>query len=525
MDAYRLWLIPLFTIARTVLSQYIWAFIKSAIAFSNQTEPCDIIATVKSYPNIPSGVFTSPRLSIVVVVLLALAVGAASGLAVAMAANPLYAFAALVGIIAALTIIARADVGMLTFVVLAVALPFAVLPIPLGLVKLTFIDVLITMLLLMWILRLMAQPGEHIRTTPIDGLVLLLLVLTLLAFSLGTGYKSETIRLFLKIINSIIFFFTVTNCVRHRFHLKQIAAGMIVSGAVTSVIGIVLWMLPRPTTIRILSSLRPLGYPSGPEVLRLVADTETLRATATSIDPNVLGAALMLCLAVTVAQIMSPRPALPLLWIIPLFGVMLVCFVLTLSRSSWVGLVVALAVLGALKYRRLWLVFFVAAAAIYFGTVPFAEQYLGHLQSGLQFQDKASAMRLGEYKDALRLISQYPWFGVGFGEAPSVDLYIGASSIYLEMAEEMGLVGLGAFLITMAVLLWRLVKGLFSITDQELQGYLAGFGAAVLAALVAGAFDHHFFNLRFPHTVALFWLCASVALATIRINWEERECG
>jgi hypothetical protein len=35
---------------------------------------------------------------------------------------------------------------------------------------------------------------------------------------------------------------------------------------------------------------------------------------------------------------------------------------------------------------------------------------------------------------------------------------------------------------------------------------LVGLQAAVLAALVAGLFDHYFFNLRFPHMVALFWL-------------------
>jgi O-antigen ligase len=468
--------------------------------------------------------FENLRLRTAVILLAAVSLGVAAGLAVSSPTNPLVAFAALAGIIAAVAITSRIEIGLLSFIVLAIVLPFAVIPIPLGLVKLTFVDVVLTVLLLTWVFRLLGRPGEHLRTTPVDGLVLLFLALTLVSFALGTGYKSETIRLFLKIINSILFFFTVSNCVRSRAHLRQVTAGLLVSGALTSIIGIALWLLPRPTTIRVLSSLRPLGYPSGPEVLRLVADTDTLRATSTSVDPNVLGAALMLCLALAVAQLLSSRPVLPPLWIAVITGVMAVCFVLTLSRSSWVGLVVALAILGALKYRRLWLVFVLAAVAVYFGTVPFAEQYLSHLQTGLQFQDKASAMRLGEYKDALRLISQYPWFGVGFGDAPSVDLYVGASSIYLEMAEEMGLVGLGAFILTMGRLLWHLARGLFKVADGELQGYLAGFGTAIVAALVAGAFDHHFFNLRFPHTVALFWLCASITLASLRIYQEEREC-
>ncbi|MCL4535072.1 MAG: O-antigen ligase family protein [Bacteroidetes bacterium] len=458
-----------------------------------------------------------------VTVLAGVAAGAVVGLGVAAASSPLYAVAGLVGAVAAVAVVSRTQTGLLAFVALAILLPFGVIPIPLGLVKLTFIDAVITALLIMWVLRLMARPGERLYTSPIDGLVVLFILLALVSFVLGTGYSAETVRLFLKIINSILFFFTVINCVRTRRHLRELAAGLVIAGTATAIIGIVLWALPQPTTIRLLSALRPLSYPSGVDVLRFVADTETLRATSTSVDPNVLGSALMLCLAVTAGQLLSSRPALPKVWLAAMGGVMLVCFFLTLSRSSWIGLAAAMALLGTIKYRRLWILFALVAAALYFGTIPFAEQYISHLQSGLEFQDQAAAMRLGEYKDAVRLISQYPWFGVGFGEAPSVDLYIGASSIYLEMAEEMGLVGAGLFVITMAVLLWHTLRGLFQVTDSELQGYLAGWTGGILAALVAGTADHHFFNLRFPHTVALFWLIAALALVTIRIYRQESE--
>lgn len=453
---------------------------------------------------------------------LGLFLGVAVGLGVAAGRNPLLPVAALAGLIGAIAVVWRTQNSLLAFIGLAIVLPFAVIPVPLGPVKLTFIDAILTALLLMWVLRLLARPEERLQTSSIDGLVLLFILLALVSFSLGSGYQGETVRLFLKIINSILLFFSVINCVRTRQHLRELTIGLLVAGTTTSVIGIVLWLLPHATTIRLLSALRPLNYPTGPEVLRFVADTETLRATSTSVDPNVLGAALMLCLAVAAGQLLSARPALPKHWLVPMVAAMGTCFVLTLSRSSWIGLAASLVLLGTLRYRRLWAVFAAGAAALYFGTVPFAEQYISHLQSGLMFQDQAAAMRLGEYKDAIRLIQQYPWFGVGFGEAPDIDLYIGASSIYLEMAQEMGLVGTGVFLITMALLLWKSIYGLFEVADAELQGYLTGWTGAIVSALVAGTADHHFFNLRFPHTVALFWLLAALALVTIRIYRQSR---
>ena len=127
-------------------------------------------------------------------------------------------------------------------------------------------------------------------------------------------------------------------------------------------------------------------------------------------------------------------------------------------------------------------------------------------------------MRLGEYKDALTLISRYPWFGVGFSGAPSIDLYIGVSSVYLLMAENMGLVGLGSFLLIMVLYFlhgWRARRAL--AFDPEGEAILLGLMGAIVGAMVGGVFDHYFFNLDFPHSVSLFWLYVGLTVATIKI--------
>ena len=145
---------------------------------------------------------------------------------------------------------------------------------------------------------------------------------------------------------------------------------------------------------------------------------------------------------------------------------------------------------------------------------------MAHLISGVQLRDKAAAMRIGEYTDALKLIVQYPLFGIGFGASPTIDLYLGVSNVYLLIAEETGLAGLAAYLVTLATVFLHGMRRLLACRDGELQAILAGLLAALSAAATAGILDHYFFNLVFPHMTALFWLLAGLVMVAVRLPDE-----
>jgi O-antigen ligase len=169
------------------------------------------------------------------------------------------------------------------------------------------------------------------------------------------------------------------------------------------------------------------------------------------------------------------------------------------------------------------------AAAALLLLLPQTQDYVQHFVEGLRFQDLATLMRLGEYKDALILISRYPWIGVGFVGTPEASLYIGVSNVYLLIAEEMGLIGLSAFLLVLVVffrqvwLAWpqlRRSNGTAAPDDAQsgLEAILLGLTAALAGILVAGLLDHYFFNLAFPHSVAIFWLYIGLAMVTVRLG-------
>jgi O-antigen ligase len=448
------------------------------------------------------------------IVLVALIAGVALGTGIAYW-SPAFAATALLVLAIAIAIFVRPELGVLGFVAVANLLPFSVIPIRFGL-SFTFLDEVLTVLLIAWLFWAIWR-GRSLIGSPLGFPILLYFGLAVVAFVLGLTYSisPERMRLFLKSLNSILFFFSVLNCIQSQAQLRRVVRALLLCGATAALVALALQYLPRQTTIGILSSLGPLGYPTGPEVLRPIADTDIMRATGTSVDPNVLGGLLMMVASLLIGQILSPAPVLQRKTLLLLASGVLAALVLTQSRSAFGGFVIAAVLVGTVRDRRLLLGVVAAAVAVLF--LPRDWVFVDRLFHGLAFEDRASQMRLGEYKDAINLIAHYPWFGIGFGEPPSIDLYLGVSSIYLLVAQEMGLLGLASFLAVLVVLAWQVISGVLRTEDQELRWMLLSLAAALAAAGAAGLLDHYSVNIVFPHMIALFWLYVGLAAVGVRL--------
>jgi hypothetical protein len=276
-------------------------------------------------------------------------------------------------------------------------------------------------------------------------------------------------------------------------------------------------MAVSPLTQRtLLTRLQVIGYPVS-DVLRYLPGpnntyTDQLRATGTSVDPNVFGGTLMLALALMVVQWASPQPVLRKSVLVLLALPTSTGLLLSLSRASWLGLAAGLMFVGALRYRRI-LVLGVLTGLVLLATSA-GQEYVARFISGFSTADRATAFRVGEYANALTLLQRYPFLGIGFGLSPDIDVTAGVSSVYLLVAEQTGLVGLSAYAIALGVSWWTGVRGLTAASDQRVQGIRAAFLAALSGALVAGFLDHYFANQAFPHAVALFWLYAAGLVAS-----------
>jgi hypothetical protein len=101
---------------------------------------------------------------------------------------------------------------------------------------------------------------------------------------------------------------------------------------------------------------------------------------------------------------------------------------------------------------------------------------------------------------------------------------LGVSSAYLLIAEQMGLVGLTAFLLVIAtVLVWAFrqrhaVYAAGAAVADGLPAQWLGLMAGLLAALAVGVVDHYFFRLSFQSAGTLFWLYVGLLLAATRLG-------
>jgi O-antigen ligase len=421
-----------------------------------------------------------PTLAIAVLVLL---VGVGCG-ALAALVSPIYAVGGVVATLTGVVVASSRRLSMLAFLAVATLLPFAVLPVSIGGIKPTLIDATVTLLLITWLLGLFTRRESWRPSTPLDVPLTLFIAVSFAAFVMGTAYAAtaEGTRQYLKLVNSTLFFFTVTQLLRTRRDLKGLLEALVAGGALSAVIGAALYHLPASTATAALRALRPLGYPAG-DVLRYVEDagvrTETLRAIGTSVDPNVYGALLLLTGVLAVGGFLASEGRARRLHGAAAL-VIAYALLITLSRGSWVGFAAAVSLVVGRRNRRIALALPPLAVVVILLAGAEVERFGEHFLKAVYAQDQATGMRLGEYKDALNLIQQYPLLGIGFGGAPSSDLYLGVSSTYLLIAEEMGLIGLGLFL----VVAWRALRaGWRGAGDPVALTCLAAFVGLLVAAL------------------------------------------
>jgi len=462
------------------------------------------------------------RQALAAIVAVSVAMGLVIGAYIALL-SPILAVAGVVAIVGGLLMLRDTQWGFAALIALICLLPFGALPFKIGFTP-TFLDLALLALYFVWVMRIATGKAGKFVSTPLALPIAVFLLLACASFVAGLAHANLDqyfLRHFVEILLSIALFFVVANSVRTERQLRLLIAALILAGFGAALVGVLLYVMPSAWSIRLLSALGRVGYPTGSGVLRYIEDNPdlSLRAISTSTDPNVLGGLLILITVLTVAQLFARKPLLPR----PLVAVMALadalCLYLTYSRGSMAGLVAGLGLLAVIKYRKLIPAMIVGGLLLLL--LPQAQEYVQHFIEGLQTQDLATQMRLGEYKDALLLIGRHPWIGVGFVGAPEGSLYIGVSNVYLLIAEEMGLIGLAVFLTTVALFFVQVWRAWPQVRQHMgLEAILLGLTAALAGILVGGLADHYFFNLAFPHSVSVFWLYLGLGMVSIRLGTE-----
>lgn len=241
------------------------------------------------------------------------------------------------------------------------------------------------------------------------------------------------------------------------------------------------------------------------------------RLLSTWFDPNLLGGAFIVLSSIALGVALSSTWRQGRWWWAAA-AVMLVATLLTFSRSAYVGLVLALGIIGLVRSR----------VALFLGLLAMimVVLYVPRVQErviGIRTVDETAQLRLVSYRNALTVIGDHPVIGVGYNLYKFVQVEYnfahrtdehsasGSDSSLLTMWVTTGTLGLLAYLwllVAMVREIWRTWQ------DHRLTPMWRGFGLGALAGF-CGLFAHSQFvnGLQYPHLMELMWLLVAMAIA------------
>lgn len=443
------------------------------------------------------------------------------------ALGPIITFGAVAGALAGLYVLSNVSAALYGVIAVTILLPFGTLPFSIGVTP-TFLDMAIGAFLLVYLLQWMTGRRYGLRLTPIHALVALYMLWLLLAFALGLRYAlptSATARQFAETLLSIGMVFVLVDLLREPAALRRLALVIMLAVGAQALVAIGLYLLPDEAAERALVRLARIGYPNG-GVIRYIEDNPELaeRAIGTWIDPNALGGILAVSAAMIAPQVFARRPVLRHRWLtFGVLGTVTLALLLTFSRASMLAFAIGLAFIGLFPGYRKYLGLLALGVCLLL-LLPQTRGYVERFAQAFTGADLATQMRLGEYGDSLELISQHPITGVGFTGTPTITLYTDVASMYLIMANQIGLVGVGIFLMLVGAVFvygWQARAAAHQI--PELESIHLGYHAALLTALLNATADLYFFRLDFHASITSFWLVVALALASSRLALDGHK--
>ncbi len=202
------------------------------------------------------------------------------------------------------------------------------------------------------------------------------------------------------------------------------------------------------------------------------------------------------------------------------FG-LLYMLVLTKTRAAWLGFGVSTVYL-ALAKKKTWLILLLIIAL----AVPYVlKMEMVHYI----FQAASVNDRVGMWDVGWKIFKAHPIVGNGlntfflrFMECRT-DQWRGikgsyAHNCYLQMAGDVGIVGLLGFLIVIAVYFLSVIRNMRRVTDPLFKSVLTGMSVGIFAFLVLAFFDTNLYSLNL---VTLFWCAIGISQAIIKVSRDE----
>lgn len=197
----------------------------------------------------------------------------------------------------------------------------------------------------------------------------------------------------------------------------------------------------------------------------------------------------------------------------------MISLLLTYSRSSWIGLVVAIGMFVLLKEWRLIPLFGLIGIAIF----PFLPMTITSRILTIFSGDSSTNMRFGIWNQTMPLIKEYWASGIGLGQDvfiammknyPTLLRAVHAHNIYLQILIETGVVGLISF-IALKIHLFKetVVVVLNKKIDMAYKNHIIASIASIFGLMVVALVEYIWHDHRI---MLIYWLMVGLLIASLR---------
>lgn len=241
----------------------------------------------------------------------------------------------------------------------------------------------------------------------------------------------------------------------------------------------------------------------------------TTRVFATFENPNLLAEYLILIFPVAIALVFYSRGFIKRL----LFGasalIILIALGLTYSRGGYVALGVGLVIFLFLVNRKALLALIPVGMA---GILLLPNSIIQRVMTIGNLQDTSIIYRINTIVKSIDIVKDFWYSGIGVGYIPFqqiTPLYIKTMApyhthnLYLQIAVEMGVVGIIVFLLLIFTLIKMSIKVVFNSESRFVRVFTAAYVASLASILTHGVAEHIFFN---PKIIISFWLIVGILI-------------
>ncbi|MFQ5835630.1 MAG: O-antigen ligase family protein [bacterium] len=394
--------------------------------------------------------------------------------------------------------------------------------------SITVVHLITLAMLAAWLIKMTTLGKFKLIKTPLDLPILLFLGIAAVTTLTSIYPYASKIELY-KIINYVLLYYLVVNNIKDKRQIKRIATLVVIVGTSLALYGL-------------------YNYFSGIEKIYTLDKKYYLgMLTSTYVNHNHIGGYFELAIPLGIGLVLAnqylpgrtkrskiPPPAFVSVLLVAAIFIMITALVFTYSRGAWIGFLGSMIALGMIISFRLktfrdwsrlkkWGTLVVVVLIIISAPLLMPDKVKQRAATlfefeGANFKDMSLQGRLIVNRNTLKMIKDHPILGTGPGtftifypqyRDSRIRIFMNAThNDYLQYGEEMGLFGLGSFVVLLVLFFKKNLSLLKSLSDKYLQSLTIGFLVSITAIAIHGLGD---FNLQIPANALLFWIILALS--------------